>query len=166
MKISHIEHLGIAVKSLEEAIPFWENILGFKCYSIEEVADQKVKTAFFKVGQTKIELLEPTSEGEHHRQVYRQPGRGSASCGVCGGKHRGGACRGRKQRRTPYRQDAAPRGRGADDSLSASQVYRRCPDGALRGQEREMIPQHVTAPPQSQGAVLWRLSAGPCGCRR
>lgn len=56
------EHLGIAVKSLEEAIPFWENILGFKCYSIEEVADQKVKTAFFKVGQTKIELLEPTSE--------------------------------------------------------------------------------------------------------
>ena len=62
MKISHIEHLGIAVKSLEEAIPFWENILGFKCYSIEEVADQKVKTAFFKVGQTKIELLEPTSE--------------------------------------------------------------------------------------------------------
>ena len=62
MKISHIEHLGIAVKSLEEAIPFWENILGFKCYSIEEVADQKVKTAFFKVGQTKIELLEPASE--------------------------------------------------------------------------------------------------------
>lgn len=62
MKISHIEHLGIAVKSLEEAIPFWENILGFKCYNIEEVADQKVKTAFFKVGQTKIELLEPTNE--------------------------------------------------------------------------------------------------------
>ncbi len=62
MNISHIEHLGIAVKSLDEAIPFWENILGFKCYNIEEVADQKVKTAFFKVGQTKIELLEPTSE--------------------------------------------------------------------------------------------------------
>ena len=62
MNISHIEHLGIAVKSLEEAIPYYENILGLKCYSIEEVADQKVKTAFFKVGQTKIELLEPTSE--------------------------------------------------------------------------------------------------------
>ena len=61
MKLSHIEHLGIAVKSLEEAIPYYENILGLKCYSIEEVADQKVKTAFFKVGQTKIELLEPTS---------------------------------------------------------------------------------------------------------
>ncbi len=61
MKISHIEHLGIAVKSLEEAIPYYENILGMKCYSIEEVADQKVKTAFFMVGQTKIELLEATS---------------------------------------------------------------------------------------------------------
>lgn len=61
MNISHIEHLGIAVKSLDEAIPYYENILGMKCYSIEEVADQKVKTAFFKVGQTKLELLEPTS---------------------------------------------------------------------------------------------------------
>ncbi|MDR2125640.1 MAG: methylmalonyl-CoA epimerase [Prevotellaceae bacterium] len=61
MNISHIEHLGIAVKSLEQAIPYYEQILGFKCYAVEEVADQKVKTAFFKAGQTKIELLEPTS---------------------------------------------------------------------------------------------------------
>ena len=60
MKISHIEHIGIAVKSLQEAIPFYENVLGLKCYAIEEVADQKVKTAFFMVGQTKIELLEST----------------------------------------------------------------------------------------------------------
>ena len=62
MKVSHIEHLGIAVNSLEEAIPYWENVLGLKCYAIEEVADQKVKTAFFMLGQTKIELLEPTCE--------------------------------------------------------------------------------------------------------
>jgi methylmalonyl-CoA/ethylmalonyl-CoA epimerase len=61
MKPSHIEHLGIAVKSLETAIPFYETILGTKCYAIEEVAEQKVKTAFFKIGQTKIELLEPTA---------------------------------------------------------------------------------------------------------
>ena len=60
MQISHIEHLGIAVKSLADAIPYYENILGVKCYATEEVADQKVKTAFFMVGQTKIELLEPT----------------------------------------------------------------------------------------------------------
>jgi methylmalonyl-CoA/ethylmalonyl-CoA epimerase len=60
MNISHIEHIGIAVNSLEEAIPFYENTLGLKCYAIEEVADQKVKTAFFMVGKTKIELLEST----------------------------------------------------------------------------------------------------------
>lgn len=60
MNISHIEHIGIAVKSLVEAISFYENMLGLKCYAIEEVKDQKVKTAFFKVGQTKIELLEST----------------------------------------------------------------------------------------------------------
>ncbi len=60
MKPTHIEHIGIAVKRLDEAIPFYENVLGLKCYSIEEVKDQKVKTAFFKVGQTKIELLEST----------------------------------------------------------------------------------------------------------
>ena len=62
MNISHIEHVGIAVPSLDEAIPFYENILGLKCFAIEEVADQKVRTAFFKVGQTKIELLEGTSD--------------------------------------------------------------------------------------------------------
>jgi methylmalonyl-CoA/ethylmalonyl-CoA epimerase len=79
MKITHIEHIGIAVKSLEEAIPFYENSLGLKCYNIEEVKEQKVKTAFFMVGQTKIELLESTDpegpigkflekkgEGVHH----------------------------------------------------------------------------------------------------
>jgi methylmalonyl-CoA epimerase len=60
MNLTHIEHLGIAVKSLEEAIPYYENVLGLKCYAVEEVTDQKVKTAFFKIGHTKIELLEPT----------------------------------------------------------------------------------------------------------
>ncbi len=79
MNISHIEHIGIAVKSIEESKKYYEEVLGLKCYSIEEVADQKVKTAFFQVGDTKIELLESTSpdgpigkfiekkgEGMHH----------------------------------------------------------------------------------------------------
>ena len=60
MKPTHIEHIGIAVKSLDESIPFYENVLGLKCYAVEEVKDQKVRTAFFMVGQTKIELLEST----------------------------------------------------------------------------------------------------------
>jgi len=73
MKPSHIEHIGIAVKSLDEAIPFYEKMLGSKCYSIEEVKDQKVKTAFFKIGQTKIELLESTDpEGPIGKYVEKR----------------------------------------------------------------------------------------------
>ncbi|MCO6474443.1 MAG: methylmalonyl-CoA epimerase [Melioribacteraceae bacterium] len=60
MNLSHIEHIGIAVKSIEDSIKYYENVLGLKCYAVEEVSDQKVKTAFFKLGQTKIELLEST----------------------------------------------------------------------------------------------------------
>ena len=60
MKPTHIEHIGIAVSSLEDAIPYYEKVLGLECYAIEEVADQKVRTAFFRVGDTKIELLEST----------------------------------------------------------------------------------------------------------
>jgi methylmalonyl-CoA/ethylmalonyl-CoA epimerase len=79
MKISHIEHIGIAVKNLEESIAYYESVLGLKCYAVEEVKEQRVKTAFFMVGQTKIELLESTDpegpvgkflekkgEGVHH----------------------------------------------------------------------------------------------------
>jgi methylmalonyl-CoA/ethylmalonyl-CoA epimerase len=60
MKPKYIDHIGIAVKSIEESIPYYENLLGTKCYAIEEVKDQFVKTAFFLIGETKIELLEST----------------------------------------------------------------------------------------------------------
>ena len=79
MKLSHIEHIGIAVKDLQASVKFYEEILGLECYAIEEVKDQKVKTAFFMLGGTKIELLESTDpegpigkfiekkgEGVHH----------------------------------------------------------------------------------------------------
>lgn len=77
MEISHIEHIGIAVPSLDDAIPFYENMLGLKCFAIEEVADQKVRTAFFKVGQTKIELLEGTApESAISKFIEKNGGRG------------------------------------------------------------------------------------------
>ena len=60
MKPSHIEHIGIAVSNLEEAIRYYEQVLGLECYAVEEVKDQKVRTAFLRVGETKIELLEST----------------------------------------------------------------------------------------------------------
>lgn len=73
MKPTHIEHIGIAVKSLKEAIPFYEKVLGLECYAVEEVKDQKVKTAFFRVGQTKVELLESTDpEGPIGRFIEKK----------------------------------------------------------------------------------------------
>jgi len=60
---THIEHIGIAVRKLDDAIPFYERLLGSPCYAIEEVTDQQVKTAFFRIGGTKIELLESTTPG-------------------------------------------------------------------------------------------------------
>ena len=58
METTHIEHIGIAVKNIDESIKYYENILGLKCYLVEEVRSQKTKTAFFMIGQTKLELLE------------------------------------------------------------------------------------------------------------
>lgn len=76
MDLTHIEHIGIAVKSLEEAIPYYENVLGLKCYKIEEVSDQKVKTAFFRIGETKIELLESTAPEGPVAQFIEKRGEG------------------------------------------------------------------------------------------
>ena len=78
-----IEHIGIAVKSLKNSILIYEKLLGVKCYATEKVEDQFVNTAFFLVGQTKIELLESTDsagpissfiekrgEGVHHLAFF------------------------------------------------------------------------------------------------
>jgi methylmalonyl-CoA/ethylmalonyl-CoA epimerase len=76
MQLTHIEHIGIAVKSIEEQLPYYEGVLGLKCYNIEVVEDQKVKTAFFQIGQTKIELLEPTSEESTIAKFIEKRGEG------------------------------------------------------------------------------------------
>ncbi|MEN6589326.1 MAG: methylmalonyl-CoA epimerase [Proteiniphilum sp.] len=76
MEITHIEHIGIAVKSIEEQLPYYEGVLGLKCYNVETVEDQKVKTAFFMVGPTKIELLEPTSEESTIARFIEKRGEG------------------------------------------------------------------------------------------
>ena len=76
MDITHIEHLGIAVKSIEACLPYYEGVLGLKCYNIEVVEDQKVRTAFFKVGQTKIELLEPTADDSAVAKFIEKKGEG------------------------------------------------------------------------------------------
>lgn len=76
MDLTHIEHIGIAVNSIEEAKTYFENILGLTCYAVEEVKDQKVITAFFKIGNTKIELLEATSDESPVAKFIAKKGQG------------------------------------------------------------------------------------------
>ena len=76
MDISHTEHIGIAVKNLDESIEKYEKLFNIKCYAIEEVKDQKVKTAFFKIGQTKIELLEGTDPDSAISKFIEKRGEG------------------------------------------------------------------------------------------
>lgn len=59
--LRRVDHLGMAVHSLEDSIPYYEKALGLACGPIEEVPSQKVRTAFFQVGETRLELLEPTA---------------------------------------------------------------------------------------------------------
>lgn len=76
MSVTHVEHIGIAVKDLDVAIPMWEKLLGVKCYNIEEVAEQKVKTAFLKIGEIKIELLQSTAEDGPIAKFIEKKGEG------------------------------------------------------------------------------------------
>ena len=76
MKISRIEHLGIAVQSIAEVLPYYTDVLGLEFYKEEVVEDQKVKTAFLKVGEVKIELLEPTCPESTIQKFLDNGGRG------------------------------------------------------------------------------------------
>lgn len=60
--VKKVDHIGIAVKSLDEALNFYENTLGIKCVETEVVEEQKVKVAFLPIGDTEVELLESTEE--------------------------------------------------------------------------------------------------------
>ena len=71
--MQHIEHIGIAVKSLADSIPLFEKLLNTSCYKTETVESEHVNTAFFQTGQTKIELLESaTSDGVIARYVEKK----------------------------------------------------------------------------------------------
>ncbi|MDR2174530.1 MAG: methylmalonyl-CoA epimerase [Synergistaceae bacterium] len=71
-----IDHIGIAVKSIEGALKFWEGSLGIKCTGVEEVAEQKVKTAFLPVKDTEVELLEPTADDSPVAKFIEKKGEG------------------------------------------------------------------------------------------
>lgn len=74
--MNHIEHIGIAVRDLETAIPIYEKLLNTPCYKQEEVASENVVTAFFKTHNNKIELLQATSENSVIAKFVEQRGEG------------------------------------------------------------------------------------------
>lgn len=77
MNIKRVDHIGIAVPNLDDAIKFYEDILGIKCEGKETVVDQKVNVAFLPVGDTEIELLEGTDENSAiYKYIQKNSGRG------------------------------------------------------------------------------------------
>lgn len=74
--VEKISHIGIAVTSLDEQIPYYRDILGLKFAGMEVVEDQKVKVAFFEVGDTRIELLEATDEESPIAKFIENKGQG------------------------------------------------------------------------------------------
>jgi len=71
-----IDHIGIAVNSIEESLKFWETTLGVKCTGVETVEDQKVKTAFLPIKESEIELLEATSPESPIAKFIEKKGEG------------------------------------------------------------------------------------------
>jgi len=76
MNLKNIDHIGIAVANLHESLAFWETTLGIELHGIEEVAEQKVRTAFLPVDDTEIELLEPTSPDSTIAKFIEKRGEG------------------------------------------------------------------------------------------
>jgi len=74
--IKQIDHIGIAVKDLDEQVKFYANILGLRCSGIEQVSDQQVKVAIFPVGEVQIELLQPTDEDSPIAKFLKKKGEG------------------------------------------------------------------------------------------
>ena len=74
--LKKIDHLGIAVHSIAEARKFYETVLGLTCEKEEEVASQKVRTAFYTIGETHIELLEPTADDSPIAKFLKNRGEG------------------------------------------------------------------------------------------
>lgn len=74
--MNKIEHLGIAVKSIEDSLKIYEKLLNQKCYKTEEVESEGVKTAFIQVGETKIELLEATHPDSPIAKFLEKKGQG------------------------------------------------------------------------------------------
>ncbi|MEJ7636868.1 MAG: VOC family protein [Singulisphaera sp.] len=133
-----INHIGIAVRSIDAQRPFYEGALGAVFEGVEEVADQKVKVGFLRVGDVRLELLEPTDpsstvaafldkrgEGLHHRLHRRRPGRPDRRTEAVG--------------RADDRRHAPPRRAPHADRVRPPQEFQRRPHRALRAARRPQV---------------------------
>ncbi len=76
MNVKVVDHIGVAVPSIDEALKFWQETLGVECHGVEVVADQKVKTAFLPIKDSEIELLEPTADDSPVAKYMEKKGPG------------------------------------------------------------------------------------------
>ena len=125
MKISRIEHLGIAVQSIDAVLPYFRDVLGLEVYKTEVVEDQKVKTAFLKVGEVKLELLEPTCPESTVQRCTPRSIQG-------GGRSERGSRHVRRERPAPHRQVPPPGSRRSPHRVPASEEHLWHIDRAMR----------------------------------
>ena len=118
MEILKIDHLGIAVNSIDDGKNFWSEVLGLKFEGAETVEAQKVMTAFFPVGESEVELLESTSPDGPVAKFIEKKGPGF--------QHRRRTCRTQRKRHSTHRPDPTKRGRWCQNCLSPPKGYRRC----------------------------------------
>lgn len=76
MNTTVIDHIGIAVKNIDESLSFWQDTMGIKCTGVETVEDQKVKTAFLPIKDSEVELLEATSPESPIAKFIEKKGEG------------------------------------------------------------------------------------------
>ena len=86
-KIMKLDHIGIAVASIEDAEKVYEKILGHGCYLYESIPEQKVRAGFIKLGDQKIELLEPLDQDRADTEISGEKRTGYASYSLPGGRH-------------------------------------------------------------------------------
>ena len=118
--VSKIDHLGIAVHSIAAARVFYEQVLGLVCHGIEEVETQKVRTAFFTVGDIHIELLEPTAPDSPVARFLEKHGEGFHHIGYLSDRIEDEMARARDAGLPADQHLAGGRGRGQNGSPSST----------------------------------------------
>ena len=127
MKVKHIDHIGIAVKSIETAGKFYTDFLGLKIQDEETVEEQKVNVGFIPITDSEVELLESTEPDGPVAKFIEKKRRGCSAYCIQGGEYRRGPSGVKGKRRSVDRREAQERGRGCHDCICSHQGDQRRP---------------------------------------